>query len=252
MSSFTTGRTLDATGQPVDGTGFEVEHGSLLAELLAERTGPVTSHPTRPVWSAPLDAPEDAIRSLTVVGAGYDGPPTHYHRQSEEAFDVRRGAVTLTLDGTDRTVRAGECATVETGVVHTFRNDGNERAVLVTTIHAPGRLEQVLPTLGGLAHDSGTDPTDPLQQVMIARRLAGNTVFTRQEGAVTGALTDALAPVARLAGYRGAYAKYTRPAFWRRHVEQPDLGTADPADRRTGNGRRTVDADADPVPGTGG
>jgi mannose-6-phosphate isomerase-like protein (cupin superfamily) len=223
MSTFVTGRTLNEDGDPIDGTGFEVASDGPVAELLAERTGPVTSHPTRPVWGAPLDGPEGTMRQVSIVGAGYSGPPEHYHIRSDEAFDVRRGTVTFTLDGTDRTVDAGERTTVETGVRHTFRNEGDETALVVTSIHDPGRLRQVLPTLGGLAHDDSRDPTDPLQRAVLAKRLERNPVFTEGEGTVSELATDALAPVARLVGYRGAYAEYMQPAFWRRHVEQPDL-----------------------------
>ncbi len=58
---------------------------------------------------------------------------------------------------------------------------------------------------------------------MVAQRLAGNTVFTDIDGTITGPLRAGLAPLARLRGYRGAYATYTQDAFWERHVEQPDL-----------------------------
>lgn len=221
MSTRTTGRTLDADGQPVPGTGFTVEPDSWLASKLAERTGPITSHPTRPVWGVPLEAPENVIRTLSIVGPGYTGPPEHYHLRSEEVFDVKEGCVTFTLDGVDREVVAGERLTVDTEVVHSFRNDSDESALVITEIHDPGRLRQVLPTLGGLAHDHDADPDDPLQQVAVADQLDGNTVFTDTEGGIRGVASQALAPVARLAGYRGAYDRYARPRFWERHVEQP-------------------------------
>jgi mannose-6-phosphate isomerase-like protein (cupin superfamily) len=221
--TLTTGRTLDENGDPVPGTGFRVERDSWLAERIAERTGPITSHPTRPVWGIPLDGPGDVVRTLSVFGAGYTGPPEHYHLRSQEAFDVREGSITMTLDGDERRVEAGETATVDTGVVHGFRNAGDQRALVITNIHDPGTLRQVLPTLGGLAHDPEADPEDPFQQVAIADRLDGNTVFTDGEGGLRGAAAEVLAPVAKLAGYRGAYDRYGRDAFWRRHVEQPDL-----------------------------
>jgi mannose-6-phosphate isomerase-like protein (cupin superfamily) len=223
MSSLTTGRTLTPAGDPIDGTGFEVERGSFLASVLAERTGPITSHPTRPVWGVPLDDSDGAMRQLSIFGPGYGGPPEHYHTRSEETFDVREGTVTFTLDGDRRTVSAGERLTVEPGVRHAFRNAGDERALVYTTIRDPGRLRQVLPTLGGLAHDDDRDPDDPLQRALLAKRLERNTVFSDAEGPLASVATDALAPVARLAGYRGAYATYDRPAFWRRHVEQPPM-----------------------------
>jgi mannose-6-phosphate isomerase-like protein (cupin superfamily) len=220
----TTGRTIDETGAPVPGTGFEFEPGSWLAERITEREGPVTSHPTRPVWGIPMPAEGDCTRTLTIVGADYGGPAEHYHEQSREVFDVREGELTLTRDGTDERIGAGSRATVETGVRHTFRNDSDVRAVLFTEIQTPGRLDAVLPTLGGLAHDPERDPGNLLQRVLIAQRLSGNTVFTDQERPGVGRVTDALAPVARLAGYRGGYGKYLQPAFWWRHVEQPATG----------------------------
>jgi len=221
MSTVTTGRTLDANGDPVPGTGFELDPDSQFADRVRERTGPVTSHPTRPVWGIPLEGSGNTVRTLSVFGPGYGGPPEHYHEQSPERFEVERGSLTMMLDGTDHEVTAGETATVETGVTHTFRNDTDKRAVVITNIYSPGRLRQVLPTLGGLAHDDDGNPENPLQQALVADRLDGNTVFTRQERLEP--LSRLLTPVAELAGYQGAYAKYTQPAFWERHVEQPDL-----------------------------
>lgn len=223
MPPLTTGRTL-SDGDPVPGTGFEVDPDGWLADTIAGRTGPVTSHPTRPVWGIPLPRADDdpeTIRTLSVVGPGYAGPPEHYHARSVESFEVREGEVTFTLAGTDRTVSAGESITVETGTRHTFHNDGAERALMVAEIGSPGRLNEVLPTLGGLAHDPDRDPSHPLQRAAVATALSGNTVFTDQERPGVGALVEALAPVARSAGYRGAYGKYLQDAFWRRHVEQP-------------------------------
>lgn len=234
VSKITTGRTLDADGEPIPGTGFELDTESWLATQIRERSGPISSHPTQPMWSIPVGASEtddetgggtadETVRGVSVVARGYDGPPPHYHTQSRERFDVRRGELTLELDGAERRVPAGETAVVETGVEHTFRVKTDDRAVVVTEIDAPGRLRSVLPTLGGLAHDTDRDPDDPLQRAVIADRLADHTVFTAAEGGLVGAATELLAPVGRAAGYQAAYGEYLTPAFWRAHVEQPSL-----------------------------
>lgn len=222
VAAVTIRRTRDEDGTPGPGTGFDVEPGSWLAERVAERSGPISSHPTRPIWAIPQPTDDSEVnRSVSVVGAGYGGPAEHYHDRSPEVFIVESGRITMTCDGTDHVVTAGESITVETGVRHTFRNDTDERALVTTEIHSPGRLSEVLPTLGGLAHDSERSTEHPLQQVAIASRLDGNTTFTRQERPGVGVAVDALAPLARAAGYRGAYGKYLQPAFWRDHVEQP-------------------------------
>jgi len=234
VSTITTGRTLDGDGEPIPGTGFELDTESWLATQIRGRSGPISSHPTQPMWSVPVGAREagesvdggtgdETVRGVSVVGRGYDGPPPHYHTRSHERFDVRHGELTLALDGTERRVPAGETATVETGVEHTFSVETDERAVVVTEIDTPGRLRSVLPTLGGLAHDGDRSPDDPLQRAVIADRLADHTVFTAAEGGLLGAATELLAPVGRAAGYRAAYGEYLSPAFWRAHVEQPSL-----------------------------
>ncbi len=222
----TTGRTLDADGRPVPGTGFEADPDGELGSLLAKRDGALSSHPTQPVWNVPLPSSEDdpeTIRSVGVYGPGYDGPPEHYHEQSVERFEVLSGEVTFQVDGRDHRVAAGETITVGRGERHTFGVESDDLSYVRVDIGSPGRLRHVLPTLGGLAHDDDTALRDPLQLALLADRLDGNTVFTAPSEAVVEPLRAALAPLARLGGYNGAYAKYTRDAFWERHVEQPEL-----------------------------
>lgn len=218
-----TGRTLDDAGDPIPGTGFEYEEGSLIAELLAERVGPLNSHPSRPVWGAPLEGPDDAesMRTVSVFGPGYEGPPEHYHEVSQETFDVRQGEMTYVCDGATLPVPAGETVTVETGTRHTFRCSGDDLTVVVTTIAPLGRIGYVLPTLSGIAHDNTVDADDPLQRAIIAKRLEGDTVFTENESGIRQVATDLLAPLAKVGGYQGGYGRYRQPAFWERHVEQP-------------------------------
>jgi hypothetical protein len=164
------------------------------------------------------------MTALSILGPGYSGPPEHYHEVSTEHFTVERGTVVFECDGTERRVSAGESFTVPTDTVHSFRcpADG-ELAVMRTEIAPAGRIGYVLPTLGGIAHDPEVDVDDPLQRVALAKRLEGDTVFTETDPRIAKPLIDALAPVAKLRGYRGGYGKYSQPAFWERHVEQPDL-----------------------------
>lgn len=222
MATVTTGRTLDADGEPIAGTGFQVTTDGDLADLLRARIGPLTSHPTRATWGAPLVDTAERFRSVSVFGPDYAGPPEHYHEVSTERFEVRSGAVVFDLDGRRERVTAGERLTVPTGTRHGFRSAGG-RAVVITEIFPPGRIRHVLPTLGGIAHDDAVDADSLLQQAVIADRLARDTVFTGQDPRVTRPLSALLAPVARLAGYHGGYAKYDTDAFWRQHVEQPEL-----------------------------
>lgn len=60
-----------------------------LADRIGERTGPISSHPTRPVWGLPLEESGDTIRTRSIFDPRDDGPPEHYHEQSTESFDVK-------------------------------------------------------------------------------------------------------------------------------------------------------------------
>ena len=128
-----------------------------------------------------------------------------------------------TLDDNGRPVPGTGFELAPDGERHSFTIEGEDLCYMLVDIRSPGRLRYVLPTLGGLAHDADRNADSPLQQAMIAQRLAGNTVFTEIDETIAKPLRAGLAPLARLHGYRGAYAKYTQDAFWERHVEQPYL-----------------------------
>lgn len=222
----TTGRTLDSNGSPIDGTGFELSPDGTLAEVLAQRTGPLTSHPTRGVWTAPLPGPDDddgTIRAPGIYTPGFEGPPEHYHKHSPERFAVEAGAVTFRINDRTERITAGETISVDPYERHTFSVEGTELCYMIVDIESPGQLRQVLPTLSGLAHDPKRNPDHPLQQAAIASRLDGNTVFTDISPDLSRLLRGVLTPIARLRGYQGAYGTYMQDSFWERHVEQPKL-----------------------------
>jgi len=221
----TTGRTL-SNGEAVPGTGFEFDPGGRLAELLAERTGPLTSHPRRPVWGAPLPAPERIDRTLTVVGAGYRGPPEHYHVESEESFEVLEGRLLFEVDGEERILEEGESVVVEPGTPHKFSNPSDSASSCLMEAEPVGKIAYVVLTLFGLAHEGNLTadgaPT-PLQGAVITNELSDDTVFTSPPPAIQRATAKTLAPIGKLLGYRVAYPKYESDTFWQKHVEQPDL-----------------------------
>ena len=64
------------------------------------------------------------------------GTPIHIHPHATESYEVLEGALDLYVDGTWRKLSAGEKASVNPGVPHTFRNASNALA-RVYNIHAP-------------------------------------------------------------------------------------------------------------------
>ena len=64
------------------------------------------------------------------------GTPVHIHPHAAESYEVLEGKLDLHVNGTWRTLSAGEKATVDSGVAHTFRNATDSRTRVYNT-HAP-------------------------------------------------------------------------------------------------------------------
>ena len=63
------------------------------------------------------------------------GPPPHYHSNEDEAFHVLQGRVAFLVNGEWREVGPGGTAFMPRGVVHTFKNVGDQpsRMLISTT-----------------------------------------------------------------------------------------------------------------------
>jgi quercetin dioxygenase-like cupin family protein len=57
---------------------------------------------------------------------------------THELIHVLAGELTITVDGTDHRVRAGETADFPADHAHGYRNDGTEPARMVMTVVLPG------------------------------------------------------------------------------------------------------------------
>ena len=104
----------------------------------------------------------DLIES-TVVPAG--GSPPHT-LDYDKVFYVLDGEIVLIMDGTERTARRGDAATVPAGVVHNYVNrSGSEARMLVLT-----GGNQHVPFLRGLASLTATGAPDPAEMADHAAR----------------------------------------------------------------------------------
>lgn len=222
------GRTLDADGEPIPDTGFEVDPDDDVAATLREATGPLLSNPVSGEWVAELVPPEEtggeSHSALYLIDGR--GPPDHYHVGYEETFEVLAGELTVVVEGTPHPVAAGESRTVPAGTVHSPRYDGDEFAAAVATVRPPGDALALIRTTWGLTHEGNVSESGQprfLQGMVLTDGFADDTVFVSPPPAVSRPLASVVAPVARRLGYRPTYPKYARPSFWERHVEQPSL-----------------------------
>jgi mannose-6-phosphate isomerase-like protein (cupin superfamily) len=77
-----------------------------------------------------------ALEVATPVGI--PGPPPHYHEDCAESFFVTAGRLGVMRDGEWLTLEPGQQAEVPPGVLHTFRNDGDEEVRAITSFEPTG------------------------------------------------------------------------------------------------------------------
>ena len=103
------------------------------------------------------------VTPLTVAGrvaalevatpVGVPGPPPHHHADCAEFFYVTAGRLGVMRDGEWTSLGPGQHAEIPRGVVHTFRNDGDEEVRAITGFEPTG--------FEAFFEEYGVDATEP-------------------------------------------------------------------------------------------
>lgn len=122
----------------------------------------------------------------------------HFHARQAETFRVRRGVLSLRIDGQRRELRAGEELTIPPGTPHTLRNDTGEEIEIEVEYRPALRSEWWLLHFHAAEDHLGRE----LSLLEMAPHLAsGVEIYPARPGRWLVRLTLALlAPVARLLG----------------------------------------------------
>ena len=137
----------------------------------------------------------------------------------EERFTVLRGRVGFRLAGKERIAEAGREIHAPAGMPHEWWNAGEEEARVRVDIRPAARFEVLMLNPFGLAQDGKTNVrgiANLLQLALVARDFSDVIRFTQPPPIVQSLLFGALAPIARLLGFRSSHAKYPSPAAQRR------------------------------------
>jgi mannose-6-phosphate isomerase-like protein (cupin superfamily) len=86
-------------------------------------------------------------------------PLAHRHPNQDEHFVVHEGELTARIDGVERTLRAGDTATVPRGTTHAMWNAGATPARATWQVRPALRTAQLWATLDGLRREAGRLPT---------------------------------------------------------------------------------------------
>lgn len=162
--------------------------------------------PIGAVFQVRKTAEDTAGRALEmewVLAPRSGGTPVHVHPAATESYAVLEGELDLYVDGTWRTLAAGESASVAPGVAHTFRNAADIPARVHNT-HAPAmRFGEYFETLHRVV-SSGVVPPDRMtfRTMVYLSMVMVNFEDEIQSRRPRQVILKALARVARLVGYR--------------------------------------------------
>lgn len=154
------------------------------------------------------DGSPTLVCDITTI-AGAPGPPEHMHPSSRELFEVQEGAISITVDGVQRTLQSGHSFTVQAGEPHKFASDPELDGRTRVTFDVPGRIEDQLVTFSELARAGrlSADGRPSLQQVAVTfSELTRDTRATVAPWAAQRALFALLAPIGRRRGLKPFYA----------------------------------------------
>ena len=97
-----------------------------------------------------------------LVGPG-GGPPPHVHSREEEGFYILEGEITFTINGERVVATAGMFANMPVGVPHSFKNEGNKPAKMLTTV-APAGMEKMFMEIGVPLAEGATTALPPTRE----------------------------------------------------------------------------------------
>jgi mannose-6-phosphate isomerase-like protein (cupin superfamily) len=149
-----------------------------------------------------------------LVGARVAGE--HYHPALVEQFTVLEGELTVKREGETGILREGETAVIQPGSWHDWWNAGNVDARVRVEVTPGERFLHMIETFFGLARLGFTDSNgmpSALQLALTSLEFSDVIVFRQPPRLVQRAIFGALAPIARMRGYRGTYPQFSRIAM---------------------------------------
>jgi quercetin dioxygenase-like cupin family protein len=169
------------------------------------RQGAIYENPVTGERMEVLAASAERLEIDFRIAPGGAVPLEHVHPGFSESFEVRRGELSLRIDGRELAAGPGDRHIVEPGVRHAWWNAGEEEAAVILRVSPPGRFGEMIETMFQLARDGETDARGrphPLQIALTAREFEDTAHLASPPLPLQRALFAPLAPLARLLGKR--------------------------------------------------
>lgn len=110
-----------------------------------------------------------AVEVVTPIGVS--GPPPHYHEDTDECFYVTAGRLGVMSGNTWTSLGPGEYMNIPRGMVHTFRNEGEDELRVVRG-YEPQGFERFFLEYGVNVNEAGAFETS-VSEPMIRRMVTG-------------------------------------------------------------------------------
>lgn len=222
------GKTLDAKGNPIEGSGIELQADGPTVEFLKDSIVPFISNPITGEYAAVLADPDENggefFKALCIGPKTVSGPPEHFHPHYAEEFEVVEGEFIFVLQGKRINLKPGESITVKPGEVHTFYTSGvYDINSCIVFARPAGQIKAVVLTLFGLAHEgklSKKGAPQFWQAMAMASELGEDTVFTSPPPVIQKVMGAVFGPVAKLLGHRAIHPEKLENSYWKDKVEQ--------------------------------
>ena len=137
-----------------------------------------------------------------------DQPPEHYHPYQEESFTVLAGEFVVGIDGEEHTFAAGDSFVVPAGANHWMKNVSDEEGKLSWQVRPALDTESFFETMWTLANSDEIDENgvpELLQVAVTLREFSREYRLTKPSYGVQRVVFGALAPIARLRGYKARH-----------------------------------------------
>jgi mannose-6-phosphate isomerase-like protein (cupin superfamily) len=143
------------------------------------------------------------VVDFAVEAGGFVPGGEHVHEHCSEHFNVQQGSITFLIDGKERTLAAGEQATVVPGTWHRWWNPGSDEVRIRARIEPAMRFEEAILIAWGPCADGHTSaegrPT-ALLGALLATRYRAELRYRQPPDAVQRLVFPPLAALARRRG----------------------------------------------------
>jgi mannose-6-phosphate isomerase-like protein (cupin superfamily) len=152
------------------------------------------------------------LHTRLVVAPNSGGPPEHFHEAFTENFTVKNGTLSILINGEKRTLQAGETISIPPMTNHRPFNETNETVVVESDDPRtlPIEFGYFLSQMYGFmdSQPNGPSTLQMLMQLSVYGNDADSWIANGPPLGVQKAMRIAMAPAARLLGYKNYYDEY--------------------------------------------